>query len=367
MAMPPPRSSRPRATPPRWLVVPFIITVIALLVDASAHSHSPTAGEALTNDAWADKILPYITASNEQGGEVARLTTSPLPASPKAAADELEAVAAAAQRTYRSVVAADPPQEVTSAAGLLQACLEAREQGAAQMARAAEDLVRGGSVASAVAAMSAAVGDFQVSDRAYQLFVQATRAVAPMPPSRWVNLGSYQPASLLAFARRLQSSVGKAPSLAVALEAVYTNPPPLSLQGKVEVLSPASSFSVTAVVANVGTSVLTGTAVTVSVSPAKEATSQQATVKVNLAPGQARAVTLAGFVPPASTAVTVTVAAVLPGSSQPSASKQFLVELPGPNFPGTSASSTTSSRAATASSTTTTRASSALTSTASTT
>jgi hypothetical protein len=368
MAMPPPRSNRRRVRPPRWLVVPFVITIVALLVDASVHSRSPKAGTALTNAAWVDKVLPYITASNEQGGEIARLATSSLPAGPKAAVDELEAVAAAAKQTYRSVVAADPPQEVTAAAGLLQACLAAREQGTAQMASAAEDLLRGGPVSSSVASMSAAIADFQVSDNAYQLFVQASRSIATMPSSRWVSPGSFSASALSSFARRLQPSTGKTPTQAIAIDAISTTPPPLSLLGKVEVLSPASSFSVTVVIANDGTSTLTGAAVTVTVSPARAAASQQASKTFDLAPGQSLAVTFAGFVPPPSTPVTVTVGATLPGSSQPSASKRFEAELPGPNFPGAGASTTTTgSPTSTTGSTASSTSSSAPTSTTSTT
>jgi|GEM_PF-2360573 len=356
MAMPPPRSNRRRVTPPRWLIVPFIVTVVALLVDASVHSRSPKAGTALSNYGWVDKVLPYITASNEQGSQIAQLAASPLPAGPKAAVSELQSVAAAAEKTYRSVVAADPPQEVTPAAGLLQACLAAREQGAAEMASAAAALLGGGPVSSAVASMSAAVADFQVSDNAYALFAKMSRPVATMPPSRWVSPGSYQQSLLTSFAHRLQSPASKAPAQVMALDAVSTTPPPLSLQGKVEVLSPASSFSVTVVVANEATSPLTGAALTVSVSPARASAVQQASAKFNLAPGQAKAVTLTGFVPPASTPVTVTVSAALPGSSQPSVTKQLEVELPGPNFPGSSSTTnagTTTSNPSTTTSTTT--------------
>jgi len=353
MAMPPPRSNRRRATPPRWLVVPFLITVIALLVDASVHSRSPKVGTTISNYAWVDKVLPDITASNEQGGEIAHLAGSPLPAGPKAAASELQAIAAAAASTYRSVATADPPQEVTAAAGLLQACLAARQQGAAEMAAAAEALVGGGSASAALGQMSKAVADFQVSDNAYGLFAQHARRVASLPRSRWVSPGSYELSALQAFARRLEAAPAHAPAQAITIDAVSTAPPPLSLLGKVEVLSPASSFSVSVVVADSGTSAVSGAVVSVSVAPAKSSASQQASAKVALAAGQASTVTLAGFVPPPSTPVTITVGAYLPGSSQPSASRQFEVELPGPNFPGTSAPTTSASSPATKSLTST--------------
>lgn len=348
MAMPPPRSSTRRASAPRWLVIPFLLTIIALLVDASVHSRSPKVQATLSSDAWVDKVLPYITASTAEGSEIARLSSTTLPAGAEAASHELDSVAADAASTYRSVVSADPQGNVSSAAGLLQASLDARKQGAAEMAIAVQRLLGGEAANAAVTQMTAAVADFQVGDSAYQMFEsQMPKLGTTVPSSRWVGQGSYEASALLTFADRLLASRPKAPSQTLALDAVSTTPAALSMQGKTEVLAPASSLSVTAVLADNGQSPLQGVTVTATVSPAQGAPSQQVTSTVDLSPGQATAVALSGLRPPLSVAATLTVTADVAGGAQPGVSKQLQVELPGPNFNGAPAATTTTGAAAT--------------------
>ncbi len=344
----PPRPSTRRTSVPRWLVIPFALTIIALLVDASVHARSPKVQATLSSFQWVDKVLPQITASTAQGNEIALVSTAALPAGAEAASKELDTVAANANSTYRYVVNADPPVSVSSADGLLQACLDARKQGAAAMASAVHQLLNGEGANAAVAQMTAAVADFEVGDSAYRLFeAEVPKLGATVPSSRWVNPGSYQTPALLAFAHRLLAARPKAPAQTLALDSVSTTPTALSLQGKTEVLSPASSFSVTAVVADNGQSSLHGVIVSATVSPAQGGPSQQVSSTVDLTPGQATAVALPGLRPPLSVAVTVTVSASLAGASQPSASKQLQVELPGPNFSGAPATTTTAPAATT--------------------
>ena len=344
----PPRSSTRRTSVPRWLAIPFALTLIALLVDASVHARSPKVQATLSSFQWVDKVLPQITTSTAQGNEIALLSTAALPAGAEAASKELDTVAANASSTYRSVANADPPVSVSSADGLLQACLEARKRGAAAMASAVQQLLGGEGANAAVAQMTAAVADFSVGDSAYQMFeAEMPKLGATVPSSRWVSPGSYQAPALLAFANRLLAARPKAPAQTLALDSVSTTPAALSLQGKTEVLSPASSFSVTAVVADNGQSPLHGVTVSATVSPAQGGPSQQVSSTVDLTPGQATAVALPGLRPPLSVAATVTVSASLAGASQPSASKQLQVELPGPNFSGAPATTTTAPAATT--------------------
>ena len=348
MAMPPPRSSSRRAGFPRWLVLPFLLTIIALLADASVHARSPKLQAALSNSAWVDQVLPYIVNSTAQGREIAQLSSAALPAGAGAASKQLDTVANAAASTYRSVVATDPSGQVAAVAGLLQACLDARSQGAAEMASAVRALLRGGTTKAAVAQMTSAVADFEVGDNAYRLFTaDMPKLGASLPSSRWVNSGSYQPSALLSFADRLLAARPKAPTQPLALDAVSTTPAVLSLQGKVDILAPASSFSVTAVVADTGPTPLRGVRVTAVVAPARGSSPQQVSATVDLAPGQATAVTVHGLQPPLSTPATLTVSASAPGTTGQNVSKQLEVELPGPNFKGAPATTTTAPSATT--------------------
>ena len=54
----PPRSLRRRGGSQRWLVVPFALAILVLLVDASMHARSPKLATTVSTQAWVDKILP---------------------------------------------------------------------------------------------------------------------------------------------------------------------------------------------------------------------------------------------------------------------------------------------------------------------
>lgn len=342
--MPPPRSIKRRAAPPLWLVLAFAFTIVALLVDAAVHARSPKVEATLSSQAWVDKVLPYITASTAEGREIAQVESNPLPAGAESASGVLNSDAANAATTYKSVVAGDPPGQVQAAAGLLDACMAARKEGSAEMAIAVQRLLKGASAARVVAEMGTAVTEFEVSDSAYELFTQQIGHVsASMPASQWMSQGSYQTTALESFASRLLASRPGAPAQALAIYAVSTSPPPLSMQGGVEVLSPASSFSVTVVIGDTGRSSLQGVTVAATAAPAVGAPSQHVSATVDLSPGQATAVTLSGLKTPASTPATVAVDATMPGATAPSTSKQLRVELPGPNFPASSSTRSTGS------------------------
>jgi hypothetical protein len=295
-------------------------------------------------------VLPYIVSSTAQGREIAQLSSAALPAGAGAASKQLDTVANAAASTYRSVVATDPSGQVAAVAGLLQACLDARRQGAAEMASAVRALLRGETANAAVAQMTSAVADFEVGDNAYRLFAaDMPKLGASLPSSRWVSSGSYRPSALLSFADRLLAARPKAPTQPLALDAVSTTPAVLSLQGKVEILAPASSFSVTAVVADTGLTPLRGVRVTAVVAPARGSSPQHVSATVDLAPGQATAVTVHGLQPPLSTPATLTVSATTTSATTTSAT--------------TTSATTTSATTTTAPSATTTGASPAATTT----
>jgi len=336
MAMPS-RSSRRRGEAQRWLIIPFAITILALLIDASMHARSPAPAATMDSQAWVDKVLPYIARSSAQGREITLVTSSGLTTGSDGATSQLADIAAGAAATYKAVVSADPPSEVAPAAGLLEACLAAREDGAAAFASAAQAVLRGTSVASAVAQMTSAVADFQVSDRAYRLFAaDMPKLGVIMPPSQWVaSTTAYQPSALALFTSRLLAGRTKVPTQQLAIDAVSTNPPALSLEGKVEVLSPASTMSVTVVLADLGKAAEKGVDVVATINPAKGAPEQQVAATVELSTGQASAVTLNGFKLVPSTPTVLSISASWPGGAGARASRTLQVEIPGANFVGT--------------------------------
>ncbi|HXR21442.1 MAG TPA: hypothetical protein VN786_02695, partial [Acidimicrobiales bacterium] len=352
MAMPP-RSLSRRGGSQRWLLIPLVLTMLVLLIDASMHARSEQPGATMTSDAWVDRVLPEIARSSAQGREIARLSSSRLTSNSDVVSNELTKIAAAAAATYEAVASYEAPSEVSPAAGLLDACLAARKAGSSQLASAVLDLVRGDGPTSALLKMGTAAADFKVGDNAYQLFAQAfPKLGVRMPGSQWATGTSlYQPSSLGAFASRLLAGVSRSPQHHLAIDSIATVPPALSLQGKVEILSPASTLSVTVVVADLGQSSEHGVRVTATITPAAGVESEHVSASVDLSPGRSYAVTLPALHLAASVRTVLTVTATEPAGEPGSVSKSVDVEVPGPGFRATSTATTLGGAATTTTST----------------
>src|ERR1019366_3148956 len=303
----------------------------------------------ISSQTWVDTVLPDIAESTVQGREIAQISSDRLIGGSAATAGQLTRIAAAAAATYREVAAVAPPAPVVVAAGLLEACLISRENGATEMAGAGQDLLRGGRASAAVSQMGTAVSQFEVSDTAYRLFARDTPKLGvTMPASQWDDsTAAYRINALGGFAQRLIAAVSRSPVHQLAIDAISTDPPALSMQGKVQILSPASSVAVTVVVQDVGQDAEKGVRVVATVTPAQGLAGQEVSASLDLSRGQARTVRLAGLRLVPSTPTVLTVKATAPANESGSASKALLIELPGPGFTGTT--STTAPAAATTS------------------
>ncbi len=331
----PPRSTRSRRGS-RWLVVPLVLTLVVVLLDAAMHAQSKQPDARVDNEAWVDKALPAIAQSSAQGFEIAEISSTPLDGASPAVAAQLSQIALAATSTYRAVLADTAPPGVAPAAGLLQACLAARKAGAAEMAVAAKNLLEGGAASASVTEMMSAVSDFRVGDSAYQLFGRDfPKLGVTMPASVWATSSvNYDPRELTAFTTRLLAGAAQAAPHKLAIDAITTNPPALRVEDNVEILSPGGTVSVVAVVDDRGQSPEHGVAVTATIAPAKGASSQEVSSSVNLSPGQADAVRLPGLRIVLSTPTKLTIGAVEPAGEPGSAYKSITIDVPGPGFTG---------------------------------
>ncbi len=331
----PPRSTRTRGGS-RWLVVPLVLTLVVLLLDAAMHAQSKQPDTRVDNEAWVDKALPAIAQSSAQGFEIAEISSTPLVGASPAVAAQLSQIALAATSTYRAVLADAAPPGVAPAAGLLQACLAARKAGAAEMAAAAKNLLEGGAASSSVTEMMSAVSDFRVGDSAYQLFAKdIPKLGVTMPASVWATSSvNYDPRELAAFTTRLLAGAAQAAPHKLAIDAITTNPPALRVEDNVQILSPGGTVSVVAVVDDRGQSPEHGVDVTATIAPAKGASSQEVSTSVNLAPGQADAVRLAGLRIVLSAPTKLTIGAVEPAGEPGSAYRSITIDVPGPGFTG---------------------------------
>lgn len=276
----------------RLLIAGMVITILVLLLDMSLKSRTPSTSTKLAADAWVDKALPIIEASSVQGSTVERIRSL-------AAADvdrdtidsQMAATVKAAQTSAGQLSALHPPSSLAGAAGLLQACLQERALGAAQMAGALSAAFAAPSSengSAQVGDLSAAGQDFLLSDQAYHLFAQRLPATGVHPPaSTWVvHPASYQTSSLQGYLKTLVTVASGKQLDQVTITSINLTPSPLANNGGIEVLGPSSGVNFSIVVANTGTLTEDDFAVLVSIDPSRGNAVFKGTI-ASLAPGAA--------------------------------------------------------------------------------
>jgi hypothetical protein len=345
MALPGRTARRPRAGSGgsagfRWLAVAVAVTILVLLVDAALKSRDPKPVEDLAAGAWVDRVLPVIASSTAEGQALAGVWSSGLAAKPAALAAEVDRLASEASSDYQAVVSLRPPQQLGGSAGLLEACLLARSQAAADVRDAVLSAVGASAQvptphlsSPATALVSQAGQDIQVGDQAYRLFQSTFPASVgvKMPPSAWApNMAPYQPQAAQTFLASLQSHASATPLHRVQIYAVSFSPSPVSLHGSTIVLPDATAVTVTIVMANTGNQVEDNLTVVASINPAGQGASS-ARDFVNLQPGQAYTISgLGPLDPPQGPPVTLTVTITSPGSPTPLVTSATVFQMPAP-------------------------------------
>jgi hypothetical protein len=323
-----------------------VLSLAVLLVDASYKSRSPAPIRQLDAQAWIDRVLPLVTESTAQGQEMAQVWDTGLGMSAPAITGRLDGVARGAKRVYEKVVSFPPPSSVAGASGLLEACLLARSQAAAELAKA---VAQGLSTAPPpgpgdvrLQVMASAGQDLEVSDRAYELFRQNVPSdlLVPMPASTWVAAsGVYQPATLEVFLQSVHNASNLAPVHQLSVVAVGTSPPPVSISGGVQVLPPQRQIEVSIVVADTGNQPEPNLTITAAITPAAGASSVRDFF--SLTPGTSHATTIGPLEPPQGPVVTLTVtASALPGSPTTPAVSSISLEMPAPSPASTTTTTT---------------------------
>ena len=365
------RSARRGGAGARWLAVGLVITLLILLVDASLHSRSSGPGQQLAAGAWIDRALPIVTASNEEGQELAGLWANGLKLQPATIESSLQQLTTGAASNYSALLKLRPPTLLTGPAGLLETSLYARRQAVAALRGAfqssslpatsstttaaststtttapagATGTTGSESESGAVQAIQTAGSYLQVGDQAYQLFSSSMpKSVGvTMPASVWVtNSAPYQPQQAQIFLASLQSAASTTPVHHVKIYSVATTPGPVSTSGGVEVLPDATSMTVTIVVADVGNQPEPNLTVTAAISP-PGAGSRSVRDFVSLLPGQAHTIVgLGPLNPPQGPQVTMTIT-VTPaaGSTTPVVTQTIVFSMPAPPPPSTTTSTT---------------------------
>jgi len=324
----------------RWLAVAVAVTVLVLLIDAALNSRDPKPVEDLAAGAWVDRVLPVISSSTAEGQVIAGVWSTGLAAKAPALAAEVDRLASQASSNYQAVVSLRPPQQLGGSAGLLEACLLARSQAAADV----RDAVLSALGASAQvplprpsapgpALVSQAGEDIQVGDQAYRLFQSTFPASVGvrMPPSAWApDMAPYQPQAAQTFLASLQSHASATPLHRVQIYAVSFSPSAVSRHGSTVVLPDATAVTVTIIMANTGNQVEDNLTVVASINPAGQGASS-ARDFVNLQPGEAYTISgLGPLDPPQGPPVTLTVTVTSPGAATPLATSATVFQMPAP-------------------------------------
>jgi hypothetical protein len=354
------RSGRRGGTGRRWLLIGVVITLLVLLIDAALQSRSPGPGQQLAAGAWVDRALPIITTSTEEGQQLAAIWTTGLQTPATALAAQLDQLANGAARAYQQAVALRPPVSVAGAAGLLEACLLARSQATNGLRAALRPVLLSGAGPAGgtngtdpvLTAIQTAGDNLQVSDQAYRLFTQSLPKLGvTMPASTWASDPSpYQQNTAQIFLTSLQNALSTTPVHQIKIYSVTTAPPPVSIQGRTQLLPDSAAMSVTVVVADVGNQPEKGVTVTASIAPGGSSASVRDFV--DLVPGQASTVQGMGPLNPVQgvpTTLTVT-ATPAAGSAAAPVSQTLVFTMPGTtasttpttSVPGTTTTTTTS-------------------------
>lgn len=311
-----------------------MITLLVLLVDASLKSRSPAPARTLAAQTWVDRVLPIIAQSTQQGIEINQVRTSGLSMTAAEINSELGQVASSARSSLAALRSLSPPSTVEAANGLLTACLQTRAAAAVAFASAMQQVLSGAPVVGTAPtrAVLAAVQQFQVSDQAYQLFVQDFPPLGlKMPASSWYTQpAAFSQPALSTYLQALRAATNSVPVQDLAIAAVSTNPGAVSANGAVQVLPPASLVGVDVTVANVGNQPDSQVPVTASISPASPGYAGSARQLVSLAPGQDLALTVATLKAPINVPVTLTVSVgPVPGETNTADNTKTLVfEMP---------------------------------------
>jgi hypothetical protein len=224
-----------------------VVLAVNSIVSTSARGPDPAV-------AFADEVRPAVDRSTRQAAAVTDLRDR-VGAMPAAA---LRQTVSRMVRDGRGIVAdvkaVEPPAGLVVAHGLLITTLSTRAGALATLARTltAESSAP---VETAVDALVAAGRDLAVSDRSYELFLDALPPPArrTMPASRWVtDTERWERPEMAALVSTVRASSSSAPVHDVAVVTVTPTPDPVAAEGDAQVLPRSKNLLLDVVVANAG-------------------------------------------------------------------------------------------------------------------
>jgi hypothetical protein len=351
------RSVRRGSTGRRWVIAGIVITLFVLLIDASLHSRSPGPDNQLATGAWVDRALPLMTASTEEGRQLAAIWSDGLHLPAASLSLQLDQISSNAAAAYRQAAALRPPDNLAGPAGLLDASLLARSEAAAAVRDALAPVVLGNrspagpasgaaslasgaaslaSSATILAGIETAGQDLQVGDQAYRLFLRSLPNLGvAIPSSVWgADPTPYQPAKAQIFLISLENALSATAVHQLRIDAITTSPGLVASRGNVQVLPDSPAMSVTVVLSDTGNQPENDLTVTAAI--ASRTTFSSVRDFVSLTAGQSQTVQSMGpLIPPHGVDVHLTVTVTPPaGSPTPPVTHTITFMMP-PTAPAT--------------------------------
>lgn len=282
----------------------LLLTAAVLAVDLTVRSLSEGRDEEV---AYLDEVRPHIEASTQQGLDLADFRAN-APAMDRATFDRrLGRLVRETDETLAAVVAVEPPEALIPADALLVSTMAVRSRAATEIRDALRSLLTDATVGDTTEDINAAIEDLIIADRTYQLFLDeagARDAEAEVPPSDWMAVPDpWRGDQQLGFLSALRSSPDLATIHDVAIVSATVSPPPVAVDGRIQVLATDEPLEVTVVVANRGSA--DETAVTVTVTLNIDGATQSSTEVIDIEAGAQKTVVLADLTPEVAKAATL--------------------------------------------------------------
>jgi hypothetical protein len=237
---------------PRMLLVALALTVLVLAVTSIVSTSARGPDPAVT---YADEVRPDVDRSTRQAAAVADLLRERVGRLPAAALRQTtDRLVREARGLVADVQAVDPPGSLVVAHGLLVTSLSTRATALATL-RATLTADSSAPVDAAVGALVDAGRDLAVSDRSYELFLDALPPAArrTMPASTWVtDEDRWGRPEMAALVSTVRASASSAPVHDVAIVTVTPTPAPVAAEGDAQVLPRSKTILLDVVVANAG-------------------------------------------------------------------------------------------------------------------
>ncbi len=230
------------------LALSLVVVAVNSNVTSSAEGPDPAI-------AFADDVRPAVDRSTRQAAALEDLRAQVPALGREGLRRGIDRLLRESRDAVQEAQEVQPDKHLRAAHGLLLTCLTTRSTALAAFSATLAGEFESGPPHLAVEALVDVGRDLAVSDRAYELFLEALPppARATMPASKWlVDETRYAKPEAAALVSTLRAAASLAQVPDVTMLTVITDPAPVGADGSVRVLPMAKSVKLQVVVANAG-------------------------------------------------------------------------------------------------------------------